>query len=375
MTAGPYLGSVGTGHGCNNLGDLSTGAVNSLSSRVVHISDILVLKLGALPDLDFASAAEHTHTHGRQEVVGSVGVHVDTTVEDGGGVLANSGRDEGLATGVVLDEVGHVVDNTGNSNESLAVLGLGGEIVPADNGELLERSTPVEGGTLLVELLLQLLNTALFDLVGTELLEVIGEAEHLPEVDGPLGRVILPPLNGVSVVGGELVVEVVVTLTESNESSDEVITGRVAVVKRLVTEPVSQGVDTESSLLNEADTQDTAVDKATHPVVEQETTEEGGEDEAHEDDRLQVVLMLPDNNGVFVKVGNIGTASALRILLEDHPSQVRVEKTLANRVRILLSVGITVMSSVATRPPADRSFDGAGTDCGKVNLERQTSSV
>lgn len=210
--------------------------------------------------------------------MGSVGVVVDTTVEDGGGVLANGGRDEGLATRVVFDEVGHIVNNTGNSNEGLAVLGLGGEVVPADNGELLERSTPVEGGTLLVELLLQLLTTALFDFVGTELLEVIGEAEHLPEVDGPLGRVILPPLNGVSVVGGEFVVEVVVTLTEGDKSRDEVITGRVAVIKGLVTEPMGQRVDAESGLLNEADTQDTAVDEATHPVVEQETTEDSGED-------------------------------------------------------------------------------------------------
>lgn len=85
--------------------------------------------------------------------------------------------------------------------------------------------------------------------------------------------------------------------------------------------------------------------------------------------------MLPNNNRVFVKIGNISTASALRILLENHPSQVRVEKTLTNRVRILLGVGITVMSSVATRPPTDRAFDGASTDSGKVNLERKTSSV
>lgn len=83
-----------------------------------------------------------------------VGVQVNTTVEDGGSVLANGRRDEGLATGVVLDEVGHVVDDTSNGNESLAVLRLGNKIVPVNDGELVERGTPVEGGTLAVELLL-----------------------------------------------------------------------------------------------------------------------------------------------------------------------------------------------------------------------------
>lgn len=130
-----------------------------------------------------------------------VGVVVDTTVEDGSGVLANGGRDQGFASGVVLDEVGHVVDDTSNGNESLAlVLGGVNKVVPADDGELLERSTPVEDRTLLVDLLLHLLDTALFDFVGTELLEVVGETEGLPDTNGPLGRVILPPLNGVAVV-------------------------------------------------------------------------------------------------------------------------------------------------------------------------------
>ncbi|MCQ8115655.1 hypothetical protein NP565_24095, partial [Vibrio parahaemolyticus] len=84
-----------------------------------------------------------------------------------------------------------------------------------------------------------------------ELLEVTGETEELPRADGPLGRVVLPPLNSVAVVGGELVMKVMVTLAKSDERGDDVIARRVAVVKRLVAEPMGQGVDTEGSLLNE----------------------------------------------------------------------------------------------------------------------------
>lgn len=221
----------------------------------------------SLPDLNLTATTKDTNAHSRQQVVGGIRVLVDTTVEDCSSILANGRRDESLATRVVLDEVGHVVDNTGNSNEALAILGLSNVIIPVNNGELLKRYTPIKLRSLLVELLLDLLETALLNLVLSELLEVRGEAELLPCPDSPLGRVILPPLNSVAVVRRELVVEVVVSLTKSDESSDDVISGRVAVVKGLVAEPVGKRVDTEGSLLDEADAENTSVDKSTHPVT------------------------------------------------------------------------------------------------------------
>lgn len=276
------LRSIGAGNGLNDLGDLVAGTNDALAGRVVDIGDVLVLELGAFPDLDLAAAAEDADAHSREQVVGSVGVQVDTAVEDGGGVLANSGTDEGLATGVLLDEGGHVVDDTSNGNESLTVLGVGDKVVPGDDGELLQGGAPVKDGALLVELLLELLDAALFNLVGAELLEVVGEAESLPDADGPLGRVILPPLDGVAVVGGELVVEVVVTLTEGDEGGDDVVAGRVAVVEGLVTEPVGEGVDAKGGLLDEPDTEDAAVDEAAEEVAPEEAAEERGEDEGGE---------------------------------------------------------------------------------------------
>lgn len=359
----------------DNFGDLGAGTNNALASRIVHVSDILVLKLSTFPDLNFAPATEHTDAHGGEQVVGSVGVVVYTSIENRRSVLANGGRDEGLATRVVLDKIGDIVDHTSNSNKTLAILGLGDKVVPADDGELLQRGTPVKSGTLLVKLLLQLLNAALLNLVGTELLEIRSEAETLPSEDGPLGRVVLPPLNGVSVVGRKFVVEVVVALTKGDESGDEVVTGRVAVVEGLVTEPVSKRVDAESSLLNEADAQNAAIDKASPPVVEQKTTEQSRKDQTHEDDTFQIVLVLPDDDGVLVEIGDVGTSSTLGILLEHHPSQMRVEETLANRVGVLLSVGISVVSSVAARPPTDGTFNGTSTNSSKVDLERQAGSV
>ena len=278
---------------------------------------------------------------------------VNTTVKDGGSVLSNPRRDESLSTRVVLDEVGYIVDDTSNSNKSTTVLGFSLVVLPADDWQLLERNTPIESLSLLVELLLQLLETALLDLVLLELLQVIGEAKLLPDPDGPFGWVILMPFDSIAVVGGELVVEVVVTLTKSDESSDDVVTGRVAVIEWLITKPMGQGVDTEGGLLHEEDSEDTSVDESTHPISPSEASYKTGEDHAHEDDSLDVVAMLPDNDWVVIQIGDIGTANSFRVLLHDHPSDVRVEETLSNRVGILVGVGISVMGSVISRPPSD----------------------
>ena len=154
----------------------------------------------------------------------SVGVEVDTAVEHSSGVLANAALDQSLASGVLVDEVGNIVYNTSDGNQTTAVLSLLNIVVPLDDRKLLKRYTPVELGALLVNLLLKLLDATLLDLVGTELLEVGGETELAPQPDGPLGGVVLVPLDSVTVVRGELVVEVVVAFAEGNESGDNVVT-------------------------------------------------------------------------------------------------------------------------------------------------------
>jgi len=352
---------------------LSTGTDDTLATLITNVLGILLV--GTLPDLNFAATANHTHTHGREQVVSGVGVVVDTTVEHGGGILANTGVDHGLTAGVVLDEISHIVDNTSDSNQTAAVLGLLDIVVPLHDGELLQGGTPVQLGALLVNLLLQLLDAALLDFVGTELLQVIGETQLLPGPDGPLGRVILVPLDGIAVVGGELVVEVVVSLTESDKGSDNVVTGRVAVVEGLVTEPVSQRVDAESGLLDEEDTEDTGVDESTEPVTPAKTSNEHGDDQTHTEDNLEVVAVLPDDDWVLVQIRDVGSANSLGVLLHDHPAEVRVPETLANGVRVLFGIGVTVVSTVATSPPADRTLNGTAANQGEPDAERQGSRV
>ena len=74
------------------------------------------------------------------------------------------------------------------------------------------------------------------------------ETEYRHGGNEPLGRVVLEPLDGISEIHRELVVEVVVTFTDGTEGSEEVVAGSVLVIERLVSEPVGERVDTEGRL-------------------------------------------------------------------------------------------------------------------------------
>ena len=299
-----------------------------------------------------------------------VGVVVDTAVEDGRSVLANTRANQSLATWMFLDKVGHIVNHASNCNKSTAILRFGLIGVPVNDWELLQRNTPVESLSLLVKLLLELLETALLNLILLELLEIVGETELLPEPDGPFRRVILMPFDGITVVGREFVVEVVITLSKRNESSNDVVTRRVAVIEGLITKPVGQGVDAESGLLNKEDSENTGVNESTGPVSPTETSNEAREDHAHENDRLDIVSVLPDNDRVVIQIRNVGTADAFGVLLHDHPPKMRVNEAFSDGVRILVRVGISVMRAMISGPPSDRTFDGSTSHGGEKDLQR-----
>ena len=370
-----HLSSTGARGRLSELGHLRASTHDAVALSILDNGGVLGLAVSTLPDLDLHATADDTNTHGGEKVVGGVGVVVDTAVEHGGCVFAKTRLDHGLSTGVVVDEVGHIVHNTSDSDEATAILGLVNIVVPLHDRQLLKRHTPVKLGALLVKLLLLLLKTALLNLVGAELLEVVGEAELLPCPDRPLGRVVLVPLNGVAVVGGELVVEVVVALTKSDKSSDDVVTGAVAIVEGLVTEPVSEGVDAEGGLLDEEDAENASVDKASEPVTPTETSDKSREDETHEENDLEVVLVLPDNNGVVVEVRDVGATNALGVLLHEHPAEVRVEETLPDTVGVLVGVGVAVVSAVVTGPPSDGALNGTAANSSQEDLERDGGRV
>ena len=183
-----------------------------------------------------------------------------------------------------------------------------------------------------------------------------------------------------------------ITFAEGDEGGNDVVTGRVAVVKGLVAEPVGEGVDAEGGLLDEEDAEDTAVDESAEPVTPAQTADQHGKDEAHEEDDLEVVTMLPDDHGVLVEVRDISTADSLRVLLHQHPAKVRIQETLANRVWVFVGIGVSVlfgcqysirwsvagsthMSPVVTSPPSDRALNSPASHSCEEYTERSAGGI
>ena len=162
------------------------------------------------------------------------------------------------------------------------------------------------------------------DSVLGELLQVVGQAEQGGHVDDYLSRVVLVPFDGVTVVSWELVVEVVVTFTEGDQSGDPVVSWGSSVVERLVTQVVGQRVDAESSLLDGGSSQDTSVHQTTPEVVPHVVAEHSGQDECGEDHDWDEVSVLPADNPIVHQVGDIGSSSVLWVWLQQHPAHVGV---------------------------------------------------
>lgn len=85
--------------------------------------------------------------------------------------------------------------------------------------------------------------------------------------------------------------------------------------------------------------------------------------------------MLPDDDGILIEIGNIGAANVLGVLLHDHPANVGVEEAFANRVRVLVGIGVAVMGTMSAGPPADGTLNGTTTNGSEEDLERETCGI
>lgn len=77
------------------------------------------------------------------------------------------------------------------------------------------------------------------------------ESKYAAHPDKPLRRVVLIPTYRIPVVHRELVMEVVVSLTNGNKGGKHVVTRSVLVIERRLSEPVRKRVDAESRVMDE----------------------------------------------------------------------------------------------------------------------------
>lgn len=85
--------------------------------------------------------------------------------------------------------------------------------------------------------------------------------------------------------------------------------------------------------------------------------------------------MLPNDYRVLIQVADVGSPDSLRVLLHDHPAKVGVKKTLADGVRVLVGVGVSMMGTMISGPPSDGSFDSSTTSGSKEYSQRQCGGI
>lgn len=72
-----------------------------------------------------------------------------------------------------------------------------------------------------------------------------GQADLLAAPNEPLGGIILVPLDGITVIHRELMMEIMIPLADGNERSKEMVAWCMLVVEWRRSKPVSDGVDTK----------------------------------------------------------------------------------------------------------------------------------
>mmetsp|Transcript_26683 Transcript_26683/g.45979 ORF Transcript_26683/g.45979 Transcript_26683/m.45979 type:complete len:418 (+) Transcript_26683:623-1876(+) len=252
---------------------------------------------------------------------------------------------------------------------------LGPELLPGHDGELFDLLRPSEVLLEAVEALLFHLDDALLHLVLGEDDAVVDEAEEGAERDQPLGRVVLVEPDGVAKVLGKLVVEIVVALAQGQQRRDERVPRRVLVGEGGGAKGVREGVDEEGGVVHEDQAGHTGNEVAAPIVAPTEAGNQHREDERHEGSEPVIVAVLPADHRVGVQVGNVGFADLGRVLLEEHPAQVGVEEALLGIVRVPLGIGIPVVRTMVTAPPADRSLEGTRSTEEQSELHRKPGLV
>jgi hypothetical protein len=300
-----------------------------------------------------------THSFHREQVMCGVRMVINTTEESGRSILADVLRQEMPATRVLLHKRTDVVNETGDQDQrALGSLLL--EAFPRNDGKIVAVSGPSElilGGLKFLELHGQ--NT-LLDFVIREDLEMGGQSENVHRLDEPLGWVVLPPPDSVPVVHGELVVEVVVTFTDGDKSGDQVVARTVLVIEGGLSEIMSQGVNSERRVVDEAQTKETSVDVSTFPVSPSKAGNESGEHVGHEQENWEIVIVLPFNDGVFPQVTDVCNTS-FPPWFNEHPAKVGKEEAFVGVVGIKVGVGVTMVGTVLCAPPFNRTLNGTGT--------------
>ena len=137
-----------------------------------------------------------------------------------------------------------------------------------------------------------------------------------------------------------------VALSDRNECGEDMVAGCMLVVKRGITKPVSQRIDTERRVMNEAQPENASINVATTGVAPEEPGNHSGDDETHEEDERDVMAVLPFDDVVLAQITDVGNAR-LSAGLDKHPTDMAPVKTFVGVVGIEVGIGVSVVNAMA----------------------------
>lgn len=121
-------------------------------------------------------------------------------------------------------------------------------------------------------------------------------------------------------------------------------------------------------MVDEAETGRTREEEAAFEITPQ-ASDQGRDHKAEHDDEPHIPPVLPLDDGALAQVADVGD-TGLAARLDEHPADMREEEALVRVVGIEVRVGVAVMRAVATRPPLDGAFHGAGACSSQEVLQR-----
>jgi hypothetical protein len=133
-------------------------------------------------------------------------------------------------------------------------------------------------------------------------------------------------------------------------------------------------IKSSTHVVNEQQPGSAGKEETSLPVTPTETGNTHGEEQSHDQQKRQVVVVLPPDDLASGQVGNVGDTD-LGPRLEDHPTDMCPPETFVGRVRVEAGVGVTVVRSVTSGPPFDGTLDGSGSRTGEDVFERTRSGV
>lgn len=177
-----------------------------------------------------------------------------------------------------------------------------------------------------------------------------------------------------------------VPFTNCHKCGNHVVPRSVFVVEGSFAEPVCERIDTESRLdnispavfigvlstymMHKNQSNDSRVNESTFGISPSDVSDYRRQYEAHEQDQRKVMLVLPFDDGIMSQVADIGN-TRLATRLYQHPANVGEPKAFVCIVRVEFSVGVSMVSTVTSRPPFDRALEGASAQDSENVLQRK----